>query len=707
MPTAYLKKLATLNHISVDKLEKFWSQAKEIAKSEGQGKSWGLITTIFQNKLKKEGYKVKAFTSLADTDELDDADLGINVDPKEYHKQKSLQMSLQSKLDMIKKDLNKEADSYVNKLEKIAKRLNEENRKRYSRDNEGDKWLHYNGTVSKEVLLEAYKDGIACWYEGFGTITSDEDIRYELNYYKNSVYPRFKKLINGSSLRVYRGLDFHKLFYSDVDLLKNYFKYLKYNLMDRNSWTTSIEIAKRYINYPWFSIILRMDCTLEDANLPLSAWLEGYWFAKNKEINLKKSLKVKNIKCVFVGEDLKSRLGFDEKEFNKVAAMYEPDRLDDETQKYFDNLNHTKELTKESTPTLLAMLKHSYFKNVKDNIKQIWARSMNSEQTANDWLIIYYSLIVECEKLAIEPKVCARMCYIKYHKENPHTKHLNKNNDVSFNTLKKEALRYFEGLRKWKEENKEFMKNQVTSSVETITKVNKDGTKYVFEKLSSVKDVIELLKNIDVLHDYFDKDEDYFKDKYGVSKKEATLFDLPWDEDTIVFIKYSNGKEWYSINEHSKLSDLKLTGIKDATFEWNGDIVSFYGKDCKIEKFDKDDEYSSWVVTCSNTYLYQGQVITASSKYEVISYRPQFRYLGFTPNSVKDYLKHFDPIEQVCVNDYNLYRKEVARLLKPDYKELIVNKIKFDGLLKLCFEAKVSTYDAYRWIDYIHVYKLI
>lgn len=454
MPTAYLKKLATLNHISVDKLEKFWSQAKEIAKSEGQGKSWGLITTIFQNKLKKEGYKISAF--------------------------------------------------------------------------------------------------------------------------------------------------------------------------------------------------------------------------------------------------------------------YEPDRLDDDTQKHFDNLNHTKELTKENTPTLLAMLKHSYFKNVRDNIKQIWARSMNSEQTANEWLHIYHSLIVECEKASIEPKVCARMCYIKYHKENPHTKHLNKNNDVSFNTLKKEALQYFEGLRKWKEENKEFnkeieefMKNQVTSSVETITKVNKDGTKYVFEKLSSVKDVIELLKNIDVLHDYFDKDEDYFKDKYGVSKKEATLFDLPWDEDTIVFIKYNNGKEWYSVDERSMLKNLKLSGIKDATFEWNGDIISFYGKDCKIEKFDKDDEDSAWNVTCSNTYLYQGQVITASSKYEVVSYRPQFRYLGFTPNSVKDYLKHFDPIEQVCVNDYNLYRKEVARLLKPDYKELIVNKIKFDGLLKLCFEAKVSTYDAYKWIDYIHVYNLI
>ena len=56
MPTAYIKKLAKLNNISIDKIENLWSQAKEIAKSEGNGKAWGLITTIFQNKLKEKGY---------------------------------------------------------------------------------------------------------------------------------------------------------------------------------------------------------------------------------------------------------------------------------------------------------------------------------------------------------------------------------------------------------------------------------------------------------------------------------------------------------------------------------------------------------------------------------------------------------------------------------------------------------------------------
>ena len=59
---------------------------------------------------------------IADTDELDDADLGINVDYKEYHKQKSKMRSLQQRLDAIKKDINIETDSYTEELECVAKK---------------------------------------------------------------------------------------------------------------------------------------------------------------------------------------------------------------------------------------------------------------------------------------------------------------------------------------------------------------------------------------------------------------------------------------------------------------------------------------------------------------------------------------------------------------------------------------------------------
>ena len=146
MPTAYLKKLAKLNNTSVDKLEKFWSQAKEIAKSEGQGKSWGLITTIFQNKLKKEGFKVKAFfTTTADTDELDDADLGINVDHKEYHKQKA-------KMTPLKERIIQAYEAFIRRKEKEA-------------EMSWKKTVKYRGGGNDEAgLMEDYEDR---WGEKF------------------------------------------------------------------------------------------------------------------------------------------------------------------------------------------------------------------------------------------------------------------------------------------------------------------------------------------------------------------------------------------------------------------------------------------------------------------------------------------------------------------------------------------------------------
>ncbi len=58
MPTAYIKKLAKLNKKHISTIEKYWSQAKQIAKSENMSKNWGLITTIFKNKLKANGLKV-------------------------------------------------------------------------------------------------------------------------------------------------------------------------------------------------------------------------------------------------------------------------------------------------------------------------------------------------------------------------------------------------------------------------------------------------------------------------------------------------------------------------------------------------------------------------------------------------------------------------------------------------------------------------
>lgn len=339
MPTAYLKKLATINHISVDKLEKFWSQAKEIAKSEGNGKAWGLITTIFQNKLKKEGYKVSAFYEpdvlddktqkyfddlkkrniVADTDELDDADLGINVNPKEYHKQKSLQMSLQSKLDMVKKDINKETDEYSKELETFAKKLNDKNRKLWKEDNEGDKWLHYTGHVDEKVLVNAFIDGAKI--ESFDKQFIKDSIK---DFKSSDIFKTFKEILKGKTITLYRGISF------SAKRLKEALPFLKYNLMDRNSWTTSFKKARNYAEVEkltfvrgFIPIVLKLNCTMDMCNLPLSAFLEGVWGrCNNKEINLKKSLKVNDISiCYYDYND--ERLDKTVKEFNKsVASTY-------------------------------------------------------------------------------------------------------------------------------------------------------------------------------------------------------------------------------------------------------------------------------------------------------------------------------------------------------------------------------------------------
>lgn len=149
----------------------------------------GTNVSLFIKKVPKKpsNYKVAAFTSLADTDELDDADLGVNVDSKEYHEQKSLQLSLKSKLDMIKKDLNKESDEYNKELIDLAKKLNKENRRRYNEDNFGDKWLCYKGNITKEILMEAYLDGVTC------NRCFEIDRNKALRYFNDNVYPRYKK----------------------------------------------------------------------------------------------------------------------------------------------------------------------------------------------------------------------------------------------------------------------------------------------------------------------------------------------------------------------------------------------------------------------------------------------------------------------------------------------------------------------------------
>ena len=81
------------------------------------------------------------------------------------------------------------------------------------------------------------------------------------------------------------------------------------------------------------------------------------------------------------------------------------------------------------------------------------------------------------------------MLYIKYHKENPLTRDLNKSNDTDFYTLLKEAKQYFEGLKKWKEDNKEFNKEiEEFMKNEKVTALNENqldnSTKALYDTMN-------------------------------------------------------------------------------------------------------------------------------------------------------------------------------------------------------------------------------
>lgn len=159
MPTAYIKKLAKLNHTTVNKIEKFWSQAKEIAKSEGNGKAWGLITTIFQNKLKKEGYKVKAFK-----EEI------LEVDDKEFiFKRLSLSDCVKQLKDLFYDYFNfgKKDPYYYEKLYKTnadestaSDLLPSDDFTVYIEYNNGSKWYSINNPKLKDLKLTGIKNCI-------------------------------------------------------------------------------------------------------------------------------------------------------------------------------------------------------------------------------------------------------------------------------------------------------------------------------------------------------------------------------------------------------------------------------------------------------------------------------------------------------------------------------------------------------------------
>lgn len=502
MPTAYLKKLAKLNKVSVNKLEKFWAQAKEIAKSEGQGKSWGLITTIFQNRLKKEGFKVKAF----------------------------------------KEEFRKSDSGQIFKFQKLSLASIQKLLKYYLEDNEFDSETHWN---------DLYDDSDGIVY-----------IEYNDN----------------------------KTFYSVTNpLLKN----LK---------TTNIRNC--IIEYPSYTVYFGKDCRIEKFDSSDDAPYV--------------------IKC-----------------------MYEPDTLDSTTKNKLD-----------------------YIKQVKECIKKIWARGTRNQQEfyAKDWTARYSRIVDDCLNAFEEPKVCARMMYIKYHKENPSTRDLNKNHDTDFYTLLKEAKQYFEGIKKWKEELLNKLNKQVTASMRNNMKCNLD------------KNSMDLLKSIGFefrrSHDNDGETLDAYRTAKGkyewimcLGKKEAT------EGYQYRYFVYKN--------RYDMLIGRKA--IKDVDFKNKKELLDYF----KLKA----------TASAEKVFAYKGQIITASSKKDAIEKIVAYTFGNRTVEDVREYLKHYSPIEKEASN-LSLYKKEIIRLLKADGQvRMLADKYKLNCLCKLCYEAKVSCYDAFRYIS--------
>lgn len=229
---------------------------------------------------------------LEDTDELDDADLGINVNPKEYHKQKSKQQSLEEK---IKNALNRQTIEYNSKLVKMIKKLNNQHKNFYPNDYEGDWYINYKSENPIKDLIYTFK----CGYKDRKGKFPGQNI---INEFKNVWLKEAKKLLNGRTVKIYRALSFTKDFIDKNDI----YTLIRTNLMDRNSWTFNKDVAfdymEKYENVAK-TMVISMNCSLDDVQLYYSAWLEGFWGGRgapsakigNEEFNLKYSLKINNV----------------------------------------------------------------------------------------------------------------------------------------------------------------------------------------------------------------------------------------------------------------------------------------------------------------------------------------------------------------------------------------------------------------------------
>lgn len=246
-----------------------------------------------------------------DTDELDDADLPVGMNAKQYHKQKAKMMSLLDKIQMALNQQSEEAQAKVEDLippevKKHIKDLEKDHKDTFSGDYKGNWFMdkkNVDAAKKKNKLRNETETLLWCFVEGMKKHGNTYNAEQKKQRFIKWWLPNAQKLLKGGKLKVYRGMCFY-----DDDLEENFKKILatcRRNVLSRNSWTYNEQVAKDYAGDADCGIVISMDCSLDMTNIYYSAWLEGYWAgcgsnrtkgAANDEINLKQMLNVSNVK---------------------------------------------------------------------------------------------------------------------------------------------------------------------------------------------------------------------------------------------------------------------------------------------------------------------------------------------------------------------------------------------------------------------------
>lgn len=242
-----------------------------------------------------------------DTDEYDNADLGINVDPKDYHRQKAKMHSLEDRLkDILNIQYQRQIDTIQKKIptiQKVLSDLDKAHKKLFPYDDYGSYFLKTDVETktlkgdTRRKLIKIYDKGLEY---GHGRCCTKDEIDRLRKVFITKWLPNAMALLNKETITVYRGMRFRK-----KDITKDTMTLIKMNLLDRNSWTYNRAVAEEFatcVGSMDIQLIVSMECSIDEVNLAYSAWQEGFYgdtarsaYGANDEINLKQSFIVNNV----------------------------------------------------------------------------------------------------------------------------------------------------------------------------------------------------------------------------------------------------------------------------------------------------------------------------------------------------------------------------------------------------------------------------